>query len=81
MTYEDLREATRFAMREVARMGTWDGLCVDVHEGEPIIFAVIQRRPVHKFLLSVGIMKMPKLPERVGGIRCRVLVRLPARMR
>ena len=76
MTYEKLRAQASPAMREIIKMGPWETLHVDVQDGEPIIFAIIYKRPLQKFLLNVGLMKMPELPERVKGIRCKVLVRL-----
>lgn len=74
MTYEELRKIAAPALKKVANMGTWDAVHLDEEDGKPVIIAVLRRLPIHKFLLNVGIMKKPTLPEQVEGIRCRVAI-------
>lgn len=74
MTYEELKEKASPAVKEVARMGIWDAVHLDKEDGEPVVIAVLRERPLKKLLLNLGIMKKPNLPERIQGIRCKLLI-------
>lgn len=58
------------------KLGKWDSIHVAEENGEVVVFATIKKDPIKKFLLDVGLMKKPELPERIEGVRCKLVVAL-----
>ncbi len=79
MTYEELKMKGGPVVKEVARMGIWDAVHLDKEDGEPVVIAVLRKLPLQKFLINLGLMKKPDLPERIQGIRCKLLIVAKAR--
>ena len=77
MKYEELLKKAAPAVRQVARMGVWDGVSVDVENGEPVVLAILRKFPIVQFFHKVKLIKTPELPERIEGIRCKVIFQSP----
>lgn len=77
MTYQQACERAQKAIHQIRSMGTWDSIYVDLLDGKPVIYAVVRRNPVRKFLLDLGVFKKPELPETVDGIKCEVRIHYP----
>lgn len=77
MNIEDLRKKAGPALKEVARMGVWDGVQLDEENGEPVVIAILRKLPIIQFLHKFKVIQTPELPERVQGIRCKVVFMTP----
>lgn len=74
MNYEELQCKTAAAVSQVSRMGEWDDVTVDYDGSEPVVYAVLRRSPVVQFLYKTGVLNPPKLPPRVRGVKCEIIV-------
>lgn len=77
MNYEDARLKAAPAIKEIVKLHKWDGIYVDIDDKEPIVIVEIVRPVLHLLLAKFKVIKLPEVPERIEGIRCKVIARPP----